>query len=94
VLNSSALQKLLSLKPFEFLGKISFSMYVFHLPVVMSVGSWIMVYSYGSYGKVVASALAIIASIVVTLIISKLGYVLIDIPSQKWAKKVTKKVIS
>lgn len=94
VLNSSALQKLLSLRPFEFLGKISFSMYVFHLPVVMSVGSWIMVYFYGSYGKVVASALAIIVSIVVTLIISKLAYLLIDIPSQKLAKKLAKKVIS
>lgn len=53
VLNCTWLQKFFSLKPFLFLGKVSYSLYLLHFPVIATFSSFVLLHFYkeGNYNR-------------------------------------------
>ena len=91
-IHSPKLQKILSLKLFTFLGLISFSMYLLHVPLI---GSWacfvfLKVYPFCSYGVALLFTLA--AFLPVLIICSYLMAITVDRWSIIWPKWFFEKV--
>lgn len=84
ILNSSLLQKVFELKPFAFLGKYSFGLYLVHWPVMVSLSSYIIVkYTGGAlpYYKVV-----LIDFVITMLVIVALAVLLVKLVDAKGIK--------
>ncbi|MBQ4529127.1 MAG: acyltransferase [Lachnospiraceae bacterium] len=84
ILNSNLLQKFFELKPFAFLGKYSFGLYLVHWPVMLSLSSYIIVkYTGGalSYYKVV-----LIDFIITMIVIAALAMLLVNFVDAKGIK--------
>jgi peptidoglycan/LPS O-acetylase OafA/YrhL len=81
VLFSSRLSILLQLKPIRFLGKISYSLYLYH-PIILLAAI------YALYGKIHLFVILCIA-FPVTLIVSTLSYVYVEEPSRKIGKELS-----
>lgn len=73
------LAKVLSLKPFLFLGKISYSIYLVHIPVLFSLSAWLLTRFMAKTGDYNLSAWWMFGiSILAILILSWLFYLLIE----------------
>lgn len=92
VINSPTLKRLLSWYPLVHLGRISFSMYALHLPIIMSIGSATFIEASNYVGNSVAALLAIVTSLGLMLLISYAAYRFIDLPSQRAARLVGDKL--
>lgn len=90
VLYSDLIQKLLSRKLFQFLGKISYSFYLLHILIIVSFGSRIFVYLYSYFKGNYAYALTItfILSTILLLLTSFVFTKLIDEKGQILSKKL------
>lgn len=89
ILNSGLLQKFFELKPFAFLGKYSFGLYLIHWPVMISLSSYIVVrYAGGalSYYKLILLDYCI--SMVVIGVLAVLLTKFVDSKGIKLANKV------
>ncbi len=86
VLNSKHLQNALSGPVILFLGRISFSLYAVHLPVMMSAGTWVMVHWGGRFGAFAAIVTTIIVSVMIAFILTE--------TLDKWAQKLANLVAS
>lgn len=76
---SSQIQILLQARPLVWLGRISFALYLFHLPIICSLGAW--TYTRMATLKVghdTAASLAGLASIAASLAIAQLGPLFLD----------------
>jgi len=94
ILSSTTAQNFFSNSFFSFLGKISFSMYVLHLPIMMSIGTLIINYSYTHHYNVhIFSAISIIFCLTLIITISYVSYNLIDKKSIKFASIIIKKIL-
>jgi len=83
VLNSDLAKSFLSKKPFVFLGKRSYGLYVYHL-----LANLIAVKIAGLFPAVPSSALALfLYSLFITIIISIISYKIIEVPFLRWKKK-------
>lgn len=89
VLNSKCIQNILSNAVIMFLGRISFSLYAVHLPIMMSLGALSMVYWDGRTGAVAAIVITIFVSIVVAYIFTET----FDKWSQKLANMVSERLV-
>jgi peptidoglycan/LPS O-acetylase OafA/YrhL len=88
VLMSPRLQQAFSLKLFRFLGYISFSLYLLHVPVIGSVGCFTFLKLLGttSYGNAVAGAFAM--TIIVTVAAAYVMTKLIDDKGVQFSKYI------
>ncbi|MFD1557198.1 acyltransferase family protein [Paraburkholderia silviterrae] len=89
-LKSDAFQRLLSIPPIAFLGRISFALYAFHLPIMMSIGAWVMVH--GGAPRT-AAVLAILATLAASLIVAFFASVTIDQWSQRISGAIAKALV-
>lgn len=82
-LASQRTAKILLWKPRQFLGKVSYSLYLYHLPLLLS-----LIYIF--YGKL---SLPIIAglSIILTMLVSNIAWMLVERPSIKLGNKLSEK---
>jgi peptidoglycan/LPS O-acetylase OafA/YrhL len=87
VKNTKALRKFLSFKAFQFLGKISFAVYLLHLPFMLSLVSYI----YLIFPPFFDSNIYVLFLIYFLIIIatSSLFYHFIELPSLKLAKRIS-----
>lgn len=92
--NSSCAMKIFSLNIFKWLGKISFSMYVYHIPIIMSIGCGVFVIlvksGYGNYSGLIS----MIISFACIFLLAELGTRFIDTPGQKLSSTIAKKIIN
>lgn len=88
------LAKVLSLKPFLFLGKISYSIYLVHIPVLFSLSAWLLTRFMAKTGDYNLSAWWMFGiSILAILILSWLFYLLIEQNCTKLINRVTYKLM-
>ena len=83
-LSSTLASKVLLWRPFQFLGEISYSLYLYHLPILLSL-------FYVFYGRL---PLLVIAgmSIIMTIIVSRVAWKIIEKPSIKIANTFSNKL--
>lgn len=72
------------MQPFKFFGNISYSLYLFHLPVGMFVLNIL-------YLKHVSASLSSIIAIAISIVVATISYYLIELPSQRLARKLVVK---
>ncbi|ETI67543.1 acyltransferase family protein [Neobacillus vireti] len=82
-LGSGKVTKLLMLKPINFIGKISYSLYLYHLVVLLSL-------TYLLY-SVVPIGVIFLLTIVVSICFSTLAYFFVEVPFMKLGKKISNK---
>lgn len=82
-LQSKTVNRILSLRPFLILGSLSFSLYLFHLPLLCSVGagSYCLLKD-SSFGHEMSSLLASAMFLIVALATAKLGSLVLDPAAQ------------
>lgn len=83
VLGSTLASKILLWRPLKYLGKISYGVYLYHLPVLLTL----LYVFYGKIPIIIIMGLAVI----ITLIISNLAWYFIEKPSIKLAKFLSDK---
>ncbi|HEX9059981.1 MAG TPA: acyltransferase [Clostridia bacterium] len=83
-LSSVTAKKLLTLKPVKFLGDISYSFYLFHFPIIMTVISIV-------YRKFHSVRLSFAISLFIGIIVSYLGYRFVEVPFQSVGRSLSKK---
>ena len=77
--------------PFRFLGKISYGVYLLHIPVMYSVGCLVFVKSFESNGKYkTATLLCLLVTLVLTILLAWLFNILVE----KWLGVLIKKCTS
>ncbi|HFJ9465744.1 TPA: acyltransferase family protein [Bacillus cereus] len=82
-LSSGIFSKFLNLKPILFLGKISYSLYLYHTIVLFS-----LIYT---FNDVVPIYIILLSTIVISVIVASIAYYLIEKPSMKLGRKLTNK---
>jgi peptidoglycan/LPS O-acetylase OafA/YrhL len=86
--NFEFIRKIFTMKPFAFLGEISFSLYLIHIPVLFSVGASIYLYAcIPAPYKLIVTFLSVIA---VTVIASYLFTIYIDRKAVALSNKIGK----
>ena len=78
----------LSYKPFDYIGKISFGIFVFHWPVICSVGSYIILRLADGIGLTGALFVAIAVSLVISVILA----IIFNLTAEKWCSQITRKL--
>jgi peptidoglycan/LPS O-acetylase OafA/YrhL len=84
---SSSVQRWLSLSPFVFLGKISFPLYLLHLPVLYSAGAGLYCLLHASLGRVASSLIAATVTLAISLLLGWLGSLTLE-PFAIWSGRV------
>lgn len=93
VLMGDSLNSALSNKLSLLLGKLSFSIYLTHLPILFSVGVYVFNVTSVSLGHFESTVLATIASLTATLLVSIVFQKTVDTPSMKFSGYLAKAVI-
>lgn len=94
VLSIRPLQWLLNVKPIEWLGKWSFSLYLTHTLVLSVVAPIVFKASLASQGYVGAATLAIIATVCLSLLVAEPFRRVFDLPSIRVANRIGKGEVS
>ncbi|MGL4725610.1 MAG: acyltransferase family protein [Scandinavium sp.] len=92
VFHSEKAASVLGCKPLKCLGDISFSLYVIHLAFVGSFACWFFLAMQDVIGFKLSGMLAIILTTLISVVVSHLLWRWIDIPSQKYASFIAKKI--
>ncbi|MGO4538721.1 acyltransferase family protein [Paenibacillus sp. 2TAB19] len=82
VLSSDRLNAFLSIKPLTWLGKISFSLYLVHIPVMMMITILL--------GKIIPIEAAFILVPIVSLPVAHFTYKFVELPSNKLGRSIAK----
>jgi len=85
-LSSNQISNLLHAKPFMFLGEISYSFYLLHLPIIITICS--LVGSISLSGPIII----FIGAASLSLILGYLSYLFIEVPFQKLGKRIIDKL--
>lgn len=87
------LRRLLSIKPALFLGKISYSVYLVHIPVLFSLSAWLLLkFTKKTQDYNLSARLMFGISILVILVFSWLFYRFIEKPSAKLIERTANKL--
>lgn len=78
IYNSDLVKKLLHQKMFINLGDMSFSLYIIHMPLIMSVSAWICMQIYGNCGYTVNCIINFLLSTIIVGIVSYLYSSVVD----------------
>lgn len=84
---SSAVQRCLSVRPLVFLGKVSFPLYLVHLPVLYSAGAGVYCLLHVSLGHMGACAAASATTVIVSLALAWFGALTLE-PFAIWSGHV------
>jgi len=90
ILNSEKIKYFFSSKPFTFLGKISFGLYLIHLPLIFVISTRIYRFFYKYFFDAVNIPLTFVISLVCLFAFSWLFYRFIDYYAIKWASQIAK----
>lgn len=91
ILASEGVRRFLSLRLLRWLGRVSFSVYLIHVPVMCTIGCFVLVQVYGATSSMHWAALAgYTVSIVATFLLAEVLTRVVDLPSQKWAPAVAR----
>ena len=82
-LSSNALHRIGTARPVEFLGNVSYSFYLIHLPILLAITSVL-------YPHIGAPLLCVAISLACSLFLAYLIYIVVEIPGQNWGKRATK----
>ena len=88
VLRLDLLAKLFETRPLQFLGKISFSLYLLHFIVLCSLSSYIFYKALPAYGYESALLLSSVVGIGVTLFLSAMYAKYVDLPSTAISRRL------
>ena len=87
---SASVRRPLDARAAAFLGRISFGLYLVHVPVICSLGCWTFLrLTAGGWGRYSASAVASTASVAVSLLLGWVMYHVADRPSIWIGKRVS-----
>lgn len=75
---SVSAKRLLSSAPALWLGKISFSLYLIHFPILFSLGAWIFLHALGTLGFLSSALLVFLVCIPLTVFLASLFEVSVD----------------
>lgn len=88
---SCHLEWLLSVSPLVWLGEVSFALYLFHLPIICSIGAWTyMRLMLGGIGDYWSAMIASVVAITVSLAVAPIGPLLLDrlaIRAGRWGER-------
>ncbi|MGE7787435.1 acyltransferase family protein [Bacillus cereus] len=82
-LSSDVFSELLNLRPILFLGKISYSLYLYHTIILFS-----LIYI---FNDMLPISIILFSTIILSLILSSIFYYLVESPSMKLGKKISNK---
>ncbi len=88
ITQSNTLKKIFSLKPVLFLGRISFSMYLFHLIILVLVSQIVFNSLFTSSNYLFCVVIVFAVSMPLILVLSYLAELIIDKPALKFAGKI------
>ncbi|WP_347722507.1 acyltransferase family protein [Lysinibacillus capsici] len=91
LLNSKILQKIFSLKPFQFLGEISFSMYLLHFITLFSFSGKLTLFLSDKFGYHANFIISFLVSLILIFVISKIMTVYVDNNGVKFSRYVYNK---
>lgn len=94
ILNNSLMKKIFSSSICKFLGRISFSVYLIHVAIICSMGSWIYLLILKTYSQPLAAIAAIIVSISFSLLLSVPFEMFVDKKSTKFSGWLSKRILS
>jgi peptidoglycan/LPS O-acetylase OafA/YrhL len=85
IVRSPRLQAALTVRPLVMLGKMSFSLYLIHVPIICSLSSWLYVWLTGdsAWGHTSAAAVAVAAGVFVSLALAWVGALTVE-PFSIW----------
>lgn len=89
--NSAAAIRFFTQRPFIYLGKISFSLYLVHFPVLCSLGCWVFLLSYHPENYSWAITLSFIVTLVISGILAHLYQKYIDQRGIQLADSIAKR---
>jgi len=87
VLGNPLIKSMFETKVLVLFGKLSFVIYVLHLPVLMSVGCGVFVLFGSGLDLKLAASLSLFSTFTVTFVLSFLAYKLVDLPAQILANR-------
>lgn len=90
----SPLTVALASRPMVWLGRVSFSLYLCHLPVMQSFGLLTLVVAAPTIGVGPAAGLAFMVSVAVSLAVAELLTRLADIPAQRMANWLARRILA
>ena len=76
-----------------FLGKISFGLYLIHLPVILSFSCWAYLETFQSLGSSASAMLVSAATCVISLALGYLFYVAVDRPAVGLSRRLTSPLV-
>lgn len=90
VSNSQVLRRILSMRPLVFLGRVSFSLYLVHFPIEMSLGMHVYLLAVRAFGMGHAAgvAAAALATIATSLGVAWLGRQYVEAPAINWGRQL------
>lgn len=91
VLTSRAAQRPLASSPAKMLGRISFTLYLIHVPILCSLGSWLIV-ALAPYGYTPAAAFGLFVTFFTCLVLSTLLSPLVDGSAVSMSRKLGRRV--
>lgn len=84
---------LLSTRPAQFLGKISYAVYVIHIPVLFSLSAWMFIrFTNLTKHYNISAGMTLVFSLIAILLLGWGFWRLIEKPSTKWIDKVADKL--
>ena len=87
---SSAVQRFLSARPLVFLGKVSFPLYLLHLPLLLSVGAGVYCLLHASLSRLGACGVAAAATLTASLVLAWVGSLTLE-PLAIWSGRVVER---
>ena len=91
-LSSDILKSFLSSKPLVWLGRVSFGLYVCHLPIMITLGAACVLNLKPIWGLQIASAVGLLLVLITTIVLAEILRRFIDVPSQQYASVIGRAV--
>ncbi len=82
------IKRILQARPFDYLGKVSFGIYVFHWPVICSIGACLLMALWESCGGIGAYCAAVCVSGGITLFLA----IIYNCTVERWSSKIVYRV--
>ncbi|KAG7119964.1 hypothetical protein HYQ44_004460 [Verticillium longisporum] len=93
ILRSPLLRRLLESRLPQYLGRVSFSLYLVHGPVLHSLGFWIMPRLFDRFGRAGGYAIGYVVLLSVTLYLTNLWHRKVDVWSIGVGKRVERALV-